>query len=197
MEDFLEQLASKSPTPGGGSVSALMGALGFSLLSMVCRLTIGKEKYKDVEEDLKMIAEETEEGRTKLTSLIEEDARAFDGVMAAFKMPKGEERKEAIQKALLQACLVPLETMKLAFRGLEIAKTCAQKGNRNALSDVGVGALALQTTARGAAMNIMINLSSLKEGGKEIQSEMEEILEKSKLLSDQVIREVEEIILAP
>ena len=193
MEKFLDQLASKSPTPGGGSVSALMGALGFALLSMVCHLTIGKERYREVEEEMRKVMKETEEGRKSLTTLAREDAKAFEEVMAAYRMPKGqEEREPAIQKALLKACQVPLDAMRRASRGLHLAEICALKGNRNALSDVGVGALALQVAARGAALNIQINLTSLKENRKEIQSEMEEILGKTQKLAEKVVREVEE-----
>lgn len=192
MEKFLDQLASKSPTPGGGSVSALMGAMGFALLSMVCHLTIGKERYREVEEEMRKVMKETEEGRKSLIALAREDAKAFEGVMAAYRMPKGQERAKAIQKALLKACQVPLDAMRRASRGLHLAEICALEGNRNALSDVGVGALALQVAARGAALNIQINLTSLKENRKEIQSEMEEILGKTQKLAEKVVREVEE-----
>ena len=191
MKEFLERLASKSPTPGGGSVAALMGSLGYALLSMVCNLTIGKERYREVEEEIKKILSETEEKRRRLELLMEEDAKAFEEVMAAYKMEKGVEREKAIQKALLQACRVPLETMRLASMGLHLAESCARKGNRNALSDVGVGALALHSAIQGGALNIKINLISLKEGREEIEREMEEILQVSKKQTERVMEEVE------
>ncbi len=166
--EFLDELASSSPAPGGGSVAALSGALGAALSSMVCNLTTGKEKYKDVEEDIKKTLTHTEEIRQKLTNLIDEDTNAFNDVIKAFKMPKDtkeqkDKRSQAIQKGYKKAASVPLETAEICTQILKHAKTVAEKGNTNSITDAAVSALMAKAAVHGAILNVRINLGSIKD----------------------------------
>jgi len=165
---FLELVAGKSATPGGGSVSALGGALAGSLGSMVCRLTVGKKKYADVEKELKEVLKKTEALRLELTFLIEEDAQAFDRVMTAARMPKftdfeKEQRDAKMQETTIQATSVPLEVMDKAVAVLEYLPVIAEKGNVNSISDVGVANLMGLSAVKGAYMNVKINLPGIED----------------------------------
>lgn len=166
--EFLDELASSSPAPGGGSVAALSGALGAALTSMVCNLTIGKKKYAAVEQEMKTILVKSEELRKTLTDLIVRDTEAFNKVMEAYSLPKETDdqkalRTAAIQEATKEATLVPLRVMKLIVDGLALAKIIAEKGNVNSISDAGVSALMLYAAAEGASLNVQINLSSIND----------------------------------
>src|SRR5512140_1451810 len=145
MNAFLDELASSSPAPGGGSVAALAGALGAALTSMVCNLTIGKKKYADVEDDMKKIIVQSEDLRRRFTELIERDTHAFNKVMEAFGLPKETDpqkalRNAAVREATKEATLVPLEVMKHCIDALALAQEVASRGNANSISDAGVGA---------------------------------------------------------
>lgn len=166
--EFLDELASNSPAPGGGSISALAGALSAGLTSMVCRLTIGKKKYADVQDEMEKILRESEDLRHRLTLLIDEDTAAFNEVMAAFTLPKEsseqqQRRTEAIQIATKKASLVPLEVMRLSASAALLAKSVVENGNTNSITDAGVACLAARTAYAGAMMNVLINLSSIKD----------------------------------
>jgi formiminotetrahydrofolate cyclodeaminase len=168
MKTFLDELASASPAPGGGSVAALSGALGSALTSMVCRLTIGKKKYAAVEEDMKKILDQAEELRGQFTELIEKDSAAFNKVMEAFSLPKDSEpqkalRAAAIHEATKEATLVPLQVMKHCIDALALVQTVAASGNPNSVSDAGVAALMLHSAVEGAALNVRINLKGLED----------------------------------
>jgi formiminotetrahydrofolate cyclodeaminase len=168
VNEFLDEVASNSPAPGGGSVSALAGSLGAALTSMVCRLTIGKKKYVDVQVEMEAVLKTSEELRAKLTSVIDEDTEAFNRVMTAFGMAKETEeqktqRNKAIQEATKSATLVPLKLMNLCLEGVSLARTVAEKGNKNSLSDAGVSLLLFQAAASGAALNVRINLPGLDD----------------------------------
>ena len=133
---FLDELSSNSPAPGGGSVAALAGAAGAALTSMVCNLTIGKKKYAEVQEEMAATLRQSEELRSALTQLIDKDTEAFNKVMAAFGLPKGNEQEQAARSAAIQdatkaATLVPLGVMSLCEQALRLAKTVAVKGNKN------------------------------------------------------------------
>ncbi len=167
MNSFLAELASSKPTPGGGSVAALCGALGASLGSMVCSLTIGKKKYVDVEEDMKRVLVQTERLRVELEELIDEDAAAFDKVMVAMKLPKETDeekavRRDAIQDTLVDAAMVPLAVMQKCAEVVELSETVAAKGNTNAVSDAGVAALVGRAGAHAAKLNVLINLGGIR-----------------------------------
>ncbi len=197
MKEFLDELASSSPAPGGGAVAALNGALGAALVSMVCNLTIGKERFADVEEDAKKILSQTEELRKKLQENIEKDAEAFNQVMAAFRMPKETEeqkqrRSEAIQRAYKIATDIPLETAKLCFEVLPLAKDAAKIGNPNAISDIGAGVLSAYAGLQQSLLNVDINLPGIKD--TEYKEKVLQEVEKLKKDAETLVNEVLEIV---
>lgn len=163
---FIENVAAKSPAPGGGSVAALSGALGAGLGAMVCRLTIGKKKYKDVEDQLRAAEEQLAPLVEQLRDLVDEDTFAFNEVMAAFDLPQDTEenkaaRQAAVDRATLAAAAVPYRVMQAADAALSALVVVAEKGNLNSVSDAGVAALSLSTCFHGARMNVEINVKDL------------------------------------
>jgi len=168
LSDFLNETASGSPAPGGGSVSALAASLGAALASMVCRLTIGKKKYADVQSEMENILMQSEALRSQFIALIDEDTSAFNKVMAAYGLPKETDEQKAsrlteIQAAMKSATFVPLNLMGLCIESLKLVKILVDKGNQNSISDAGVAALMLQAGCEGAALNVNINLASLTD----------------------------------
>ncbi len=166
---FLDELASESAAPGGGSVSALAGALGSALAAMVARVTLGKKKYAAVEEEMKRLVPAAEELRRRLTECVDRDTQAFTEVMAAFALPKNTDeekgrRSQAVESAMQNATRVPLEVMELCRAAMDLADAAARKGNTNAVSDAGVSALVIQAACRGAWYNVMINTLGLRDG---------------------------------
>lgn len=201
VSDFIDSVASDSPAPGGGSVSALAGALGAALTAMVCHLTIGKKKYEDVQAEMIGLLGQADELKARLTSLIDQDTEAFNRVMEAFGMPRTteaekERRSTAIQEATKQATLVPLEVMKLAERALTLAKSVAEKGNVNSISDAGVAGLMLRAACEGAALNVRINLATLKDGQfvAETRALMDAIATNVEVLADGLRKRVETVL---
>ncbi len=168
VNSFLSELASSSPAPGGGSVAALAGALGSALSSMVCNLTIGKEKYSDVQDEIKDTLKKSEKLRKELTELIDKDTEAFNDVMKAFKMPKETEgqkkkRSNAIQNGYKTAANVPLKTARTCEKILDLARLIAEKGNQNSITDAAVSGLMAQAGVDSAIFNVKINLVSIKD----------------------------------
>ena len=166
--DYLDQLASSSPTPGGGAAAALTGAQGAALVSMVCNLTIGKKKYADVEEDIRRVLERSEALRSQLTELVDKDVAAFDKVSEAYGMPKKTEeqktaRRAALQEALKGAEAVPMETVAACLEVIKLAIVVAEKGNKNVVSDAAVGGILGHAGLLGAADNVRINLAFIKD----------------------------------
>lgn len=147
VEEFLDELASKSAAPGGGSVSALVGALAASLVSMVCRLTIGKKKYFSVEKEIKKILKESEKLRKQLLILAEKDKQAFLNVL----------KKRYSAESLKKAGAVPAETAKLSDEVFNLAKRTVLMGNKNALSDAKIAADLARLAKRGALLNVKAN----------------------------------------
>jgi formiminotetrahydrofolate cyclodeaminase len=171
VEGFLDALASDAPTPGGGAVAALSGATGAALISMVCNLTIGKKGYEEAEERLRGVLEEAEAARTALLDLADRDATAFDGVMAAFKMPKETDaekavRSQAIQEGYAAAATVPLEIAKRAAELMELAREATEIGNAAASSDGASAAQVLSASVWAATYNVEINAAALKDHAK-------------------------------
>lgn len=169
VRDLTARLASRAPVPGGGSASALSGALGAALVEMVCQLTLGRPEYADVDPVARQIGTAAGELRASLLTAAEEDAAAYLMVVAARRMPRdsGEERaarKAAVGEASVAATEVPLRIARLAAEVLDLAAGIAPIGNRNAVSDAGVAALLAATAVRGASLNVTINLPSLPEG---------------------------------
>jgi methenyltetrahydrofolate cyclohydrolase len=194
---FLNELASSSPAPGGGSVAALSGAIGAALTSMVCNLTIGKKKYADVEADMKAVLGQAEELRSRFTGLIDRDTAAFNRVMDAFGLPKETDaqkalRSVAIREATMEATLVPLEVMKHCIDGLALTQQAVASGNVNSVSDAGVSALMLGAACEGAALNVRINLNGLENA--EFVSwkaqELESILRTSRMMLEETMEMV-------
>jgi len=198
---FLDELASNSPAPGGGSVAALAGAAGAALASMVCNLTIGKKKYVDVQAEMTAVLQQTEKLRKELALLIDKDTEAFNVVMAAFGLPKATEQEQAartaaIQEATKSATLIPLQVMKTCEQSLHQALIVAQKGNKNSASDAGVAALMLQAGCAGAALNVRINLGSLQDAGfvQQVTEQYTAILQSALKLSREVLAAVDSTI---
>jgi formiminotetrahydrofolate cyclodeaminase len=165
---FSEVLASKDPTPGGGCASALAGALASGLVAMVARTTAGNKKFADRAEQMKAIAEEADRLRGEFLALVDEDARAFDQVMAAFRLPKETPeqqsvRSQAIQQAYKAAVDPPMKVCTRSVRVLELALQVAEHGNPSAASDAGVGALLAVTALEGGALNVQTNLGSIQD----------------------------------
>jgi len=168
VQDFIVELASDSPAPGGGSVAALGGALGAALVAMVCRLTVNKPKYADVSEELQQTLDQAEALRQTFTRLVDRDTEVFQAVMSAFRLPKESDeqkaaRSKAIQEATRGAAEVPLEVHDRTVDLIRLAHQAALKGNVNSISDAGVAAEMARTAASGAAMNVQINLGGLKD----------------------------------
>ena len=165
---FLDELASSAATPGGGSAAAIMGALGAALVSMVCNLTIGKKNYAEVEPEMRSVLHDAEGLRQRLADMVAEDIAAFNGLMAAYGMPKLTDedktlRGAAIQHALRAATEAPLACARACADVIALSMRAAEVGNRNVISDAGVGALAAQAALRSAALNVDINVPSLHD----------------------------------
>jgi formiminotetrahydrofolate cyclodeaminase len=166
---YLEDAASNKPAPGGGSVSACAGALGAALVSMVCNLTRGREKFAAVETEIVQLVEASEVARARLEQLLVEDTTAYNGVITAFKMPKDTDEEKAARKAAVQAGLVvaadvPLEICKVAVEVCRLSKIAAGIGNPQAVTDAGIGAILGEAAVVGAALNVRINLGSIEDG---------------------------------
>lgn len=173
---FIQHTASRSPTPGGGAVAALSGSLGVSLLAMVCRLSAGKKKLAHLEASMRARVEALLPLRDRLRELVDLDAAAFDGVMAAYARPAGSDAERSVREAALgvafaAATEVPLEVARLCLSGLQMAGPIAAEGTENALSDAAVAGLALHTGFHGAAYNVRINLPSLPTGNLREEAE--------------------------
>jgi formiminotetrahydrofolate cyclodeaminase len=165
---FLEELAAASATPGGGSATALAGAMGAALVGMVCRLTIGRERFADVEDELRGVLEEAETLRVRLTELADADTQAFDQVMAAYRLPKETQeeraaRQAAIQGALQGATQIPLETARACATVVVLAAQVIEKINPNALGDAGAAALLAEAGLKSAQLNVAINLTDIHD----------------------------------
>ncbi|MGC8928777.1 MAG: cyclodeaminase/cyclohydrolase family protein [Myxococcota bacterium] len=166
--EFLNDVSSGSPVPGGGSVSAITGALGTSLISMVLNLTASSKKYEEFHQFANENQLEVQRISDRLKKLVLEDAEAFDKVMAAYKLPKSTdeektERKRAIEEATRWAIAVPLETGKQCIEALAVLNRIIEKSNKNAISDLGVANLLLKAACEGALYNVYINLGSISD----------------------------------
>ncbi|MFR7989782.1 MAG: cyclodeaminase/cyclohydrolase family protein [Anaerovoracaceae bacterium] len=171
VKEYLKVLKSDAPAPGGGSVSALAGAQGVALFSMVADLTLGKEKYADDQEICRKAKERGASLYAELVESVDRDTEAFNLVSAAFKMPKETDeekaaRKQAIADGTLVATEVPFHTMELGYEGLMLAKSMIGRSNPNAASDLGVAILNLTGCIKGAWLNVKINLPGVKDEEK-------------------------------
>ena len=176
IEEFLEELGSSSPVPGGGGAAALSGALSVSLAAMVCNLTIGKKRYQDVEEDLRQDLDYLIEMREIFLSFMDKDEEVFLPLSKAYALPnKTEEEKRAralvMRDLLKNAAEVPLRLLELADTVLDTIKDVAEKGSRLAISDAGVSAAFMETCVHGALLNVQINTKAMKD--EEMRSYMD------------------------
>lgn len=201
LQSFLDKLASKSPTPGGGAGAAAAGAVGAALSAMVCNLTIGKKKFAGVENQMLTILENTEALRKRFTELIGEDDQAFTALMDAFKMPKETDEEKSLRSSKIQAttkhaALVPLEMMKLCCDLIPLAHAGAVKGNPNVVSDAGVSAILAGAAAQAAALNVHINLLGIKDRNwaQEKFAEMNRMLKEVREGTDLVMQSVTKVL---
>lgn len=165
-QDFINELASKAPIPGGGGASAYCGALATALASMVGNLTVGKKTYAAVEDEVKEALIQLEEQRNKFVELIDKDAQAFEPLSRAYRLPRAtcEElvhKNKVMQQALVGATEVPLEIMEICAQVITTSKFLAHNGSRLALSDVGVAVLFAKAALKGASLNVYANASSM------------------------------------
>ncbi len=168
LQTYLNELASKQPTPGGGSAAALMGAQAAALVSMVCNLTIGKPKYAEVEADMQSLLAESETLRETLTGMVKADVEVFNKLMACYGLPKSSEmekshRSAKIQLVLREATEVPLECAKACAKAIALSRIAAEKGNLGVISDAGVAVMSAYAGLKSAALNVYINAASLKD----------------------------------
>jgi formiminotetrahydrofolate cyclodeaminase len=198
LEAFVNALASSSPTPGGGSVAALSGALGAALVSMVCNLTVGKKKYAMVQEDVAQLLGQSERLRAQLIGLIEADAQVFTQVSQAMKMPRKTDEEKAnraakMEEALKAATHVPMEVAEACVGIMNLCRPVAEKGNANVVSDAGVAILMAEAGLRSAALNVLINLGWIKDQDfvSVMRARLDHLLEGATSLRDEVYGYVE------
>jgi formiminotetrahydrofolate cyclodeaminase len=194
IDGFLDVLASDAPTPGGGTAAAVAGAMGASLAQMVSALTLSKEKYAASHEAVRPIAEAAPLARAEFVSLAREDSEAYDAVVASRRLPKETDEQKAarshqIDLANRRAAEVPMRTARAAVRLLAGLPDLAEKGNPNAVSDVGAAALLLDACVEGALLNVGINLSGIADPTfvEEMQRETAVLQEESQRLRSQVV----------
>lgn len=197
VNEFMKVLGSDEPAPGGGSAAALAAAMGISLTKMVGELTTGKEKYAEHEELTQTILKESAILQVELLEAIDKDTEAFNAVSAVFGMPKGTDeekakRREAMQKALEGAAVSPFNMMETIVKALELTQKAVGKSNTNAASDLGVSALNLKSGLQGAWLNILINLSGIKnqEFVDKYRKEGEVLLNKGSDIADNIYKVV-------
>ena len=193
-EKFVEVLASKAPTPGGGGASALTGAIGVALGNMVGSLTVGKKKYAEVEDEIKAMMKASDQLQAELLELVQKDAESFEPLAAAYRLPKDTEEQKAekdrvLEQATKDACIVPFEIMEKCAQGIELCGQFAEKGSVMATSDAGAGAIFCKAALQAASLNIYINTKSLKdrEYAEQMNQKSDVLLEKYMAKADEII----------
>jgi len=193
VQQFLDELASKSSTPGGGGAAAIIGAMGAALISMVANLTVGKKNYEAVEGEIKTILARSEALRSQLTGMVKADVDVFNKVMGAYGLPKDTDeqkaqRTTAIQAALKEATDVPLACAKLCAEVINLCLPIAEKGNKGVISDAGVAVLAGYAALRSAALNVYINIGAIKDESfvQDRNRQLEKILSGMDTLTEKV-----------
>lgn len=197
-KDWFEALSSSAPVPGGGGASALAGAGGAALCMMVANLTVGKKKYAEQEELMKEFLIRLEKLRDESLTLIEEDAKGFEPLAAAYSLPSSTDEEKAekekiMAQALLKACEVPIMIMEKGAEILEIAEELAEKGSVMAVSDVGVAVQFIRTAVLGASMNVYINTKSMKDRktAEELNAKADSLNKKASETADAVFAKIE------
>jgi len=201
MQAYLDRLASNSPTPGGGSVAALVGALGAALGSMVANFTVGKEKFAAVEADVQRLLAGCEEARQELSALVQADMAEYGKVSAAYGMPRKTDeekaaRTAAIQQALKDAAEVPLKAAAACHKVLTLNRELVDKGNANLISDAGVSVALALAALECAALNVEINLAFIKDEAfnAQMRGQMGPLLAEAPALKDEVWGKVERAV---
>lgn len=201
VKEFVAETASNSPAPGGGSVSALAAAQAAALMGMVANLTVASDKYTDVHEEMQKIADELKVLEEDFVEDIDRDSNSFNGVMAAFKMPKETDEEKAARSAKIQeeyknAANVPLEVGMKTLKLMEYTEALIERGNTNAITDVGVGILNARLAMRGAFYNVKINLGSIKdeEYKEELRNKMKDALAEMDKKAEEALEKVEKAI---
>ena len=186
LQTYLDDAASGKPAPGGGSVSACVGALGAALVSMVCNLTRGREKFADVETQIQDLVVRSEAARAQLERLLQDDTVAYNGVIEAYRLPKDTDsekavRHQAVQDGLIVAANVPLEIVRVAVEVCRLAKTAADLGNPAAVTDAGIGAILGEAAVHGASLNVEINMASIDDAEyvRRVGTELQEAIDES------------------
>ncbi len=199
VQAFIDELASKSPTPGGGSTAAIMGAQAAALISMVCNLTIGKPKYAEAEVEMRTLLEKSEALRELLTGMIKADIDAFERLMETYGLPKDSDeeksvRSDAIQTALKEATIIPLSCAHACVETIALSRIAADKGNLGVISDAGVAVMAAYGALKSAALNVYINANNLKDRAfaDEKLAELEIILKGADLAAEEVYQIVKD-----
>lgn len=192
-KDFVRELSSKAPVPGGGGASAMVGALGAALGNMVGQLTMGKKKYAHVEEEVKSLMVKAEKLQEELLQLVDKDAEAFAPLAKAYGMPKETEEEKAEKERVMglvlkDACAAPLEIMKKCCEVIELHEEFAEKGSVLAISDAGVGVIFCKSALQGASLNVFINTNSMtdKEYATKINEEADCMLREYTMKADEV-----------
>jgi len=199
LREVLAASASDAPTPGGGSVSAIVGSFGVAMVSMVANLTVGKEKYKDVEPQVKVILEKTGKLMNRLEELVQEDIKAFGKFMEVLKMPKDTEEQKNLRASMMQEALkaatdTPMEIARVCLEGLELAAELAGIGNKGAISDVGVAAFVAEAALNSVLLSVDINIPSIKDEAyvDRIQKEKYGLIVKAAQLREKAVSQVRE-----
>lgn len=194
---FLDDLASKGATPGGGSAAAVMGAMGAALVSMVANLTLGKKHYEAVDADMQVLLRRSEELRTRLAGMVRADVEVFDQVMGAYALPKDTDELKAIRSAQIQEALkaateVPMASARACAEVIALCREAAEKGNRNVISDAGVGVMAAHAALKSAALNVYVNAGAIKDAGfvQERLAELHAILAVNEQAADEIFQRV-------
>jgi len=193
VRDFAEILAAKTSVPGGGGASALVGALGAALGSMVGNFTLGKKKYADVEPDIIRLMAEAERIRTALLGCIDEDAVAFEPLSAAYGIPKDAPgRDETLEKCLHDAAAVPLKILELSCEAIDLQKEFAEKGSTLIVSDAGTGVVFCWSAMYGAALNVKVNTKLMQDRAyaDKINARVDELMEKYWKIAEEVYESV-------
>ena len=197
LKDFVEVLASDEPTPGGGGASALVAAIGTALGNMVGSLTEGKLKYYEVEDEIEQMIDKAEQLEQDFLGLMDEDEKAFLPLMEAYKLPHKTELEKAKRTAVLiaaksQACQPPLRIMRKCCEAIDLCGRFAEIGNKNAVSDAGVGVLFCKAALQGASLNVYINTKTLEdeEYAKKLNEETDSMLAEYTAKADAVYERV-------
>ena len=192
-QGFLDALASKAPTPGGGGASALAGALGAALCTMVGNYTVGKKKYADVEEDVKTLMVKAEDIRARLLAQVDADAAAFEPLSRAYAIPKDDPtRGEVMEQCLRDAAAAPMAILRLCCQAIDLHREMLDKGSVMMLSDVGTGVVLCRGALYGAALNVKVNTKSMADRAyaEAMNNQVDELVNRYWKVAEQVYEAV-------